>query len=225
MLNPAPAHPKPPQSKQSRLTSGPGGWARPWGRTWGGSLILGLSAAFLLTQAGASKPPAQGDLPITVEADRLQYEENNQRGIFTGNVVLTRGTLVIRGDRMEIRQDTQGFQRGTVNGSPATFRQQRDTAGQWIEGQARELDYDGRTEVLRLLQQARIRRTDAGRVVDEIEGGTITYDTRSERFTVDAAPSQAPSGRVRITIQPRSTESAPPRGSEPAQPRRGDAPR
>jgi len=52
-------------------------------------------------------------------------------------------------------------------------------------------------------------------VLDEIHGGDILYESRTELFTVDSAGSSAaspvnPSGRVRMVIKPRKPGDAPP---------------
>jgi lipopolysaccharide export system protein LptA len=169
--------------------------------------IAALLVALACSQAGAEK--ADRYQPINVEANRMQFDDLNQVNVFTGNVILTRGTLMIRGDRMVLRQDPEGFQSGTVIGKPATFRQKRDALEQWIEGQAEELAYDGRNETVRLTRGAQMRRTEGQRVVDQIEGGVIVYDSRTEQFVAEGAPSPDATGRVRVTIQPRIAEPAP----------------
>lgn len=176
-------------------------------------------AGLLLAAGGAHAERADRDKPINVEADRLEYDDLNRVNVFTGNVTLTKGTLVIRGDRMVLRQDAEGYQYGDTYGKPATFRQRRDplpdTPEQWIEGEAQRLEYDGRQDQLRLHQRSQLRRTEGGRVTDELFGTLITYDSRTEAVTVNGGTQPTPtagnpSGRVRVVIQPRQpTEAAP----------------
>ena len=69
---------------------------------------------------------ADRDKPTHLEADSLMHDDLKQVSVFTGRAVLTKGTLVLRGGRIEIREDANGYQHGLVlpeNGQRAFFRQ------------------------------------------------------------------------------------------------------
>ncbi|MFP5404789.1 MAG: lipopolysaccharide transport periplasmic protein LptA [Gammaproteobacteria bacterium] len=171
-----------------------------------------LASAFCATASWAEK--ADRDKPINVESDRMQYDDVKQVSTFTGNVVLTKGTLEIRGDRLTVRTDPEGWQYGTAWGDPASFRQKREGVDEWIEGKARQIDYDGKQDTVRLQQQAMVRRTAHDRVLDEVHGSDILYESRTEFFTVEGeggagVTAANPTGRVRVIIQPRTTPAAP----------------
>lgn len=177
-------------------------------------------AMAVLTTLALFGPTAQAERsdrfqPIEVESDRMQYDDVKQVNVFSGRVVLTRGTLVLRADQLVLRQDPAGYAQATASGQPARFRQKRDGLDEWVEGQAEELIYDARAETMRLLRRAQVRRLAGSRLLDDIEGASILYDSRSERYTVDGAPATSPGdgGRVRITIQPRLTPEGPPKGT------------
>jgi lipopolysaccharide export system protein LptA len=178
----------------------------------GRSRSFWLCGAILASGLATATPPASAEktdrqAPTVVESDRMEYDEKTQINVFTGNVVLNRGTLQIRGDRLVLRQDPEGFQYGTATGRLASFRQKRDGLDEWIHGKAEELQYDTRKETLRLLRQAQVRRTQSTRTLDDIEGALIIYDTVAEQFTVEGASGTAPGGRVRATIQPREADA------------------
>lgn len=177
------------------------------------TLLLALSAS-LAAPAVAEK--ADRNKPINVEADRMQYDDLKQVNVFSGNVVLTKGTILLRADRLVVRQDPEGYQYGTATGNLAFFRQKRDGVDQFVEGQARQIDYDGKLETFRLQQQAMLRRTEHARVIDEVHGSDILYESGKEYFTVEggaAASPGNPTGRVRVVIQPRETGAAAPPAS------------
>lgn len=171
-----------------------------------------LAALLAMVVPAATAERADRYKPTQVEADRMQYDDLKQVNVFTGSVVLTKGTISLRGDRLVLEQDPEGYQYGTATGRPAAFRQKRDGVDEWIEGYGEQIHYDGRTESVRMTGRAKVRRLEGTRVVDEIDGAVILYDSRTEQFEVDgsgratgptAAPSSAPGGRVRVTIQPR----------------------
>ncbi|MBP8310169.1 MAG: lipopolysaccharide transport periplasmic protein LptA [Burkholderiaceae bacterium] len=169
----------------------------------------------MLGSAPAGAEKADRAKPTQIESDSMQYDDVKQTTVFTGNVTLTKGTVVIRGDRLVLRQDPEGYQYGTAFGNPATFRQKRDGGEQFVTGLAQQLDYDGKTEIVKFRERAQVKRLDRERVTDEVHGNLIVYDSRSEFISVDsggakAATPENPGGRVRVVIQPRSTDAPAP---------------
>lgn len=175
-----------------------------------GFFMLGLrgvafAALLLLFTAPALAEKSDKQKPVNVEADKMQYDDIKQINIFTGNVRLTKGTIVITGDRIIVRQDPEGFQYGTAIGNPATFRQKRDGVDQFVEGCGQQLEYDGKTEIVKFTDKAQLKRYEGERLTDEVYGTTIIYESLSEFFTVDSqtgAKREIP-GRVKVIIQPK----------------------
>jgi lipopolysaccharide assembly outer membrane protein LptD (OstA) len=58
--------------------------------------------------------------PMNIEADALRHDDLQQTSVFTGRVVMTKGTIVLRGARLDVRQDAEGFQFGTVSAEPGS---------------------------------------------------------------------------------------------------------
>src|SRR5438034_9589108 len=126
----------------------------------------------------------------------------NKFSTFDGKVVLVQGSLVIRGDRIVVRQDGDGCYHGVASGKPATFRHKREGYGEYIDGEACRIEYDNKLERVEFYNAARLRR-DSG---DDIRGDFISYDARTERFTVKStgeASGTEREGRVRATIMPK----------------------
>jgi lipopolysaccharide export system protein LptA len=177
---------------------------------------LGLLIACAL--AGTAQAEQADRLkPMNAESDNLRYDDARQVSIFTGNVVITKGTIVIRGNQVEVRQDAQGNQFGIVLGNLAYFKQKRDGVNEFIEGEARRIEYDSRADNVRFIGDAVLRRYLGTQLNDETRGSVIVYDNRTEVFTVDSSPAAAnpgnPSGRVRATLTP-----VPREGEAPPQP-------
>jgi lipopolysaccharide export system protein LptA len=159
---------------------------------------------------------ADFDKPTNVEATQMSYDEKKQINIFNGNVVLTRGTLVMHGEKLVVKQDAAGNQHATLYasaGSTARFRQKRDGGKDlWIEGYAADrIEYDSKTEIAKLFKQAKVKMLDSGRPTDEVEGDYISYDSRAEFYTVTnstSGESKANGGRVKAVIQPRNDDKS-----------------
>jgi lipopolysaccharide export system protein LptA len=174
--------------------------------------LLSALGAGLNTLALAEK--ADKNKPMDILADKLTHDDIQQLSTYTGNVILTKGTITLKGDKMVIRQDPEGYQYGVVTGKLASFRQKREGLDQFIEGYGLEINYNGKTEVVRFIEKANVRRLEKEKVMDEIQGKIVIYDSRNENYTVeggstDTATGTNPSGRVKVTIQPKNTDETP----------------
>jgi len=175
------------------------------------ALVLALTAAL----AGAAHAErADRDKPVNIEADRMLADDAKQTVEFDGRVVMTQGTFTLRADRITVRQDKDGFQFGVATGNPATFREKRDGADEWIEGQAKRIEYDGRAQRVELFDQARVARDK-----DEVRGNYISYDQRGEVYRVqgakDTQAQPARDERVRAVIQPKKRDEGAARRDAP----------
>lgn len=183
------------------------------------SIPYTLLLAAMLPCGVAMAERADREKPMNIESDALRYDDTKQTSVFTGKVVLTKGTMLIRGARMDIRQDNDGNQYGVVTAEPgklAFFRQKRDTrAGEpeeFMEGEAELINYDGKADKVTFQKRAVLRRYVGARLNDEITGDLIVYDNRTSVLTVDGGPARAgadgSSGRVRAVLTPRNDASA-----------------
>ncbi|MGZ3240804.1 MAG: lipopolysaccharide transport periplasmic protein LptA [Burkholderiaceae bacterium] len=173
------------------------------------SLIL-LFALQIMAFGSAHAEKADSEKPTNVEADKMAYDDVKQVNTFSGRVVLTRGSLSMNAGKVVVTKDPAGYQFATLYaepGSVASFRQKRDGPGDlWIEGQAERIEYDGKTEMVKLFSNAKIKRLDGAKVIDEVEGAFISYDSRNEFFSVNntaSGVSRPGAGRISATIQPR----------------------
>lgn len=184
------------------------------------SFAVLLFLALLLPAGMAGAEKADRNKPMNVEADALRYDDLNQTSVFTGRVVVTKGTIVIRGARVDVRQDPEGYQHGVVTAEPgrlAFFRQKREGVDEFIEGEGETIEYDGKADRVKFVKRAEMRRYRGATVSDEMVGSLITYDNSTDVFTVDGGPaSPAVGGRIRAVISPRPGASAPAAPAQPA---------
>ncbi|MEX3556289.1 MAG: lipopolysaccharide transport periplasmic protein LptA [Burkholderia gladioli] len=188
----------------------------------------GLAAAFValalpgaVSLAHAEK--ADQNKPINVEADNLTYDDLKQVTVATGNVVITKGTILIKGDRVEVRQDPQGYQYATATMAPgskkhASFCQKREGLDEYIDGDAERIDYDGKQDLTTLTRNATVRRLQGLTTVsDTVHGSVITYDGQRDFYTAkggnDVAAPGNPTGRVRAMLSPKNGGPAPLNGA------------
>lgn len=175
-----------------------------------------LAATLALGAASAWAEKADREKPVNLEADTVTVNDATGISIYQGNVVLSQGTLVIKGDKIVVKQGQGGFEHGTVYGRPASFKQKREASDEYIYGYADRIEYDAKSDTAQLFDHAIMRR---GK--DEVRGNYISYDANTEFFQAQGGPAAegASGGRVRAVIQPKPKPSTDTPAGGPATPK------
>ncbi len=150
---------------------------------------------------------ADRDKPIELEADTVTVNDAKKTSTYSGNVILTQGTLIIHADKLIVREDKEGFQHSTSTGNPTTFKQKREGKNEYMEGSAQRIEYDGRMDKVQLYTKAWVKRGE-----DIVHGDYISYDANAEYAEVIGgvkSESGGSSGRVKAIIQPKNKPVAP----------------
>ena len=172
-------------------------------------------AALLHGPAHAEK--ADRDKPIHFSADQPAEVDFQKRvGTLKGNVVITQGTMTIRADRIDFKQNADNSLSATAWGNPVSFRQKKDGSDEYFEGYAQRAIYNGETQTLELFDRALLKQG-----TDEIRSNYVSYNSATGIFKAEGRPDQpgveGPGSRVRGVFQPRSeTPLLAPPGTAPA---------
>ena len=164
----------------------------------------------LLISIPALAERADRDKPMLLEANRVSIDDARKIQILEGDVLITKGTMTLKADRVVIREDQYGFQKGTAFGGKsglARFRQKRDGKEEYVEGEGERIEYNTNSEILELFHRAWVRNGE-----DQVRGDYIWYDAISEKYLVTAGETRDPKtgpGRVRVVIQPKGKDSEP----------------
>lgn len=184
-------------------------------------IVMAALAAGVVCPAFAEK--ADRDKPMNAEADALRYDDLKQSSVFTGNVVITKGTTIIRGGRVDVAQDPEGYQQAVSIAAPgklAYYRRKRDGVDEYIEGEGERIEYDSRADLVTLSKQAVVRRYRGATLLDETTGALIVYNNNTDVFTVDGGVQNRtptnPTGRIRAMLSPRTAASEPVTVAPPA---------
>lgn len=165
-------------------------------------LCLALLASVAVPAAAQSDDANQ---PIRIQANAATLDDRKNVAVYTGNVIITQGSMRLTGSRVTLTLDSAGeVQKLVSTGSPATFRQ-TPAGGKQVDARALTIEYHADTERVVLIDEAFLEQ--AG---NTFQGQRVTYDI--QRQVVDAGRAAAGDGesseRVEIIIQPR-------KGSEP----------
>jgi len=172
--------------------------------------LLALAAFWAAPAAMAEK--ADSKQPMNIEADALKHDESAQMTNFTGRVQVTKGTLVLRSEKLQVQQDKEGKQLATLwaaKGERAFFRQKREGLDEFTEGEAETVTYDSQADKITLTGRAELRSFRGQQLSDRLQGHLIVFDNTTEVFTVDGKASTGSntsgSQRIKATLTPRNT--------------------
>ena len=158
-----------------------------------------LFAALLVP--GVAWPKASDrNQPMTVDSSRQEGSLTGDNGMsrFTGNVVITQGTLEIHADSADVYQKSGDIDRVVFVGKQATLKQQLDD-GTWMNARADNLDYNVGTDVIVLTGNYMVQ-SDRGTNT----GQRMTYNTRTGDMQ-----SGGDGTRVRTVIPPKKPPATP----------------
>lgn len=170
---------------------------------------VGITLISLCVSLNAFAEAADRDKPIELEADSVIVDDAKKTSTYIGNVILTQGTLVIRADKLIVREDSSGFQHSTSTGNPTTFKQKREGRNEYMSGSGRRIEYDGRMDKVQLYTNAWVKRGE-----DIVYGDYISYDANTEYAEViggkKSESAGSSSGRVKAIIQPKNKPTTTP---------------
>lgn len=136
--------------------------------------------------------------PIQIEANHATVDQKEMQSVFAGNVVITRGSLVVQADKGVANQDKSGDRVLDLYGSPVIFQQLTED-GKKINGQCDHFNYNTKTNLAVLMGRARVKK---GKSV--IIGDKLTYNTATQVYSAVSdlgnGITQKTTGRVTVIL-------------------------
>ena len=181
-------------------------------------------AALVLFALPAAAEKTDREKPIRYSANSLDGNQTEGSVILNGKVEVQQGTILLRADRVILKQQADGSYNATATGKPVTFRQKMDDSDEYVDAQALRIEYLGSKDLVELYEQGWIKR---GK--DEVRGSFLTYNSSNGQFAgrgswPPAGTAPNPDGRVVGVIQPKPKDpAATPPASSPSAPAPGGA--
>ncbi len=148
---------------------------------WITCLFLGLTLlqnSFAL-QSDQSKP-------TNFTADKVDFNDVNQEYFLTGHVVVSRGSILVKGTKAVVVVDPDGFQKISVIGDAsqlAEFTQQLDsTTIEFIFGEGELILYEEKNDSLIITGQAFTVRSSGKQWRDKLNADQIQYNLFTEKY-------------------------------------------
>ena len=151
-------------------------------------LIL-CGSVLLLNTAHAL--PSDQNQPVSLEADRATYNERTGITTYTGNVLITQGTIKIEADSIVVNlTSNRGIKDATAQGRPARFQQQISNDKGIARGEGQRVVYDAQAGIVTLTGNALLTQDGAkvlqsGADVPSELRANVTIDTIS--YTAEGA--------------------------------------
>ncbi len=143
--------------------------------------------------------PEDKEQPIHVSADHATMNDITGVAVYTGDVEIRQGTMILQGSRVEMYRDDEGsIARIITTGTPAQFQQQATPDQPLTKAYGLHMDYRVPSQTVTITEEARVTQD-----ADEFTGERIIYDM--EKSVVDAFRSETQGGqRVQMVIQPKA---------------------
>jgi lipopolysaccharide export system protein LptA len=145
-----------------------------------------IVATCTVTAAHAEK--ADQNKPIILEAEKVSVNDVQQVYELDGEVLLTKGSILITGEKANIKVDPEGYEYVDVQSnaeSTASFRQRREgPANEFMQGRGQTVTYNAKTELLTLTGDASLKRLHNMQMLDQLHGWKIDYDDVKQRYQV-----------------------------------------
>jgi lipopolysaccharide export system protein LptA len=175
----------------------------------GNYLLLTAALLFCSTAWGLS---TDKDQPIEIEANAAELDDQKGVTIYTGNVVVTQGSIRMTGDKMTVYYTRENdLDTVIMIGQPATYRQLPDNSEIYDEAEALRMEFYNLKNLIVLIDNALVKQEHK-----RFSGNRIEYDTLNSKVWARGAADKTvaeegdtpatDSGRVKIIIQPKKKE-------------------
>ena len=142
------------------------------------SLKIALASALLAASLSAQAKTGDTDQPIHIESDQQSLDMQGNVVTFTGNVVVTQGTIKINADKVVVTRPGGEKGKEVIDGygNPATFYQMQDN-GKPVKGRASKMHYELQNDFVVLTGNAHLEQIDSN-----IQGDKITYLVKEQKM-------------------------------------------
>ena len=146
---------------------------------------------------------------IFINADYMQLNLESGNSVYTGNVKISQGQLVLTGDKVTLEQTSDAIERITITGKPAHYNHLTEK-GENIQAESERMVYTASRNELIMTVNAKLSQPD-----HKVSSQKIVYDT--EKQIVIAGDKSKPSAgsddksqRVNITLTPKKAPNPEP---------------
>lgn len=143
--------------------------------------------------------PSDAQQPIRLLADKATYSERTGVTSYSGNVIITQGTLKLAADNITVNlSNGRSIQSAIATGRPATMQQVVTKEKGLAKGRANKIDYNAQNGIVTLTGNAKLTQNGAS-----FAGNVIRYSLKVGDVEATAGGSQ----RVELIFPPSESNS------------------
>jgi lipopolysaccharide export system protein LptA len=157
-------------------------------------LTLALLSLTLCHAPWSQALPEDENQPIHISADQAVRNEKQGVTIYSGNVEMSQGSLLIEADKITIFHDDQAADKIIASGKPARLQQRPDPLKGPVEASAETIEYYKTEERIHLITNALIKQDGS-----TVKGQSINYFVAEQKVMADSDVSNK-SDRVEVII-------------------------
>jgi lipopolysaccharide export system protein LptA len=159
-----------------------------------------LAAALLANSSASFALPSDREQPINIKADQAEQQQSQggEKTVYSGNVIMTQGSMLIAGDEVTIFSKDRKVTRIIAVGQPAHFKQQTEQDEKPIDAYGQRIKYNLVDDTVVLLDNASLLQGGS-----TISGKQIDYNLATEQ--VKAASTG--SSQVQMVLEPTRKKS------------------
>lgn len=166
-------------------------------------LLTGMASAWAeKTAEGAAKK--ESIKKIHIQADHMLLNIATGNSVYTGNVRISQGDLVLTGDKVTVKQGQDEIERITVTGKPARYNHVTET-GENIKASSEHMVYTASQHQLVMTINARLQQPE-----HQVSSEKIIYDTEKKLIIAGSRKGGGKEDkksndkqRVKITLTPK----------------------
>ena len=163
------------------------------------TLILSLvfvSGANAATESKSTSNKPDEQQPVNISANSLKASEKEGKSIYSGNVVVTQGSLTLKGEVINISHPNNQLTEVIATGKQASFKRFSQIDQAWLKGKANRIEYHAQNRTVLLIGNAEVEQP--GKHI--IKGPKLFYDIANQ--TLQAQSTETEKKRISVTFQP-----------------------
>ena len=177
--------------------------------------LLMVSASLAAFSQIASAEKADRDKAFLFASDRqeiLQQDKELKSWLLTGNVIICQGTILMKTEKLVLKEDKNGARFGEGAGSPVFFTQKQEGRADYLEATGGRLEFDERTNSVKFFTNSKLKLG-----ADNLSADYIYYNTVTERYEASgtAPGAKVPGGRVQGVLYPKQKDGVVPETVRP----------
>ena len=170
-------------------------------------LVMMLAYLLLPSLVTAETNLPDEQQPVNIQADRLLASEKQGNSVYRGNVVVTQGSLTLKGDKIDVFHPQGQVNQVITIGNPATFKRFNPTEQAWVYGKAERIEYHTTKKTVLLIGNAEVEQP--GNHL--IKGPKLFYDMQKQTLQAESTPQEQK--RVSVTFTPATQDETKSQGT------------